>query len=144
MEAFSEMEYRAVVTREGAFTLAEFPDCPGCQTFVRGRADVVAAAREALEGWLEANLGRDMVPNRPGTKRISSRAKVIGVAVPMPLAFRLELRWKRADARKTQSEFGKLLGMTQQQYAKLEGPRSNPTLETVQRIVDRSGLTFFG
>ena len=104
----------------------------------------VAAAREALEGWLEANLGRDMIPNRPGTKRISSRAKTLAVVVPMPMAFRLDLRWKRAEAKKTQAEFGRLLGMTQQQYAKLEGPRSNPTLETVQRISDRSGLAFFG
>ncbi len=110
---------------------------------MRGRGDIARAAREALEGWLEANLGRDMVPNKPGTEKIARRAKVIDVAVPMSLAFRLELRWKRTEVRKTQAEFGKLLGMTQQQYAKLEGPRSNPTLETVQRISDRSGLAFF-
>lgn len=138
------MHYRCVVSREGQFTLAEFPDCPGCQTFVKGRADITVAVREALEGWLEANLGRDLIPKKPGTVRIPKGAKVIEISVPMPLAFRLELRWKRADARKTQAEFGKLLGMSQQQYAKLEGPRSNPTLETVQRIADRSGLGFFG
>lgn len=137
------MQYRAIVTREGDFTLAEVPDCPGCQTFVRGRRDIGIAARDALEGWLEANLGRDMIPNKPGTAKVSRSAKVIDVVVPMPLAFRLELRWKRAEVRKTQAEFGKLLGMTQQQYAKLEGTRSNPTLETVQRIADRSGLAFF-
>jgi DNA-binding XRE family transcriptional regulator/predicted RNase H-like HicB family nuclease len=137
------MHYRCVVTREGQFTLAEFPDCPGCQTFVKGRANIAVAAREALEGWLEANLGRDLVPTKPGTVGIPRSAKVIEIGVPMPLAFRLELRWKRAQAKKTQAEFGKLLGMSQQQYAKLEGPRSNPTLETVQRIADRSGLGFF-
>lgn len=67
---------------------------------------------------------------------------MIDVVVPMPLAFRLELRWKRAEVRKTQAEFRRLLGMTQQEYAKLEGSRSNPTLQTVQRIADRSGLAF--
>jgi len=75
---------------------------------------------------------------------IGTRSRVIDVAVPMPLALRLDLRWKRDAAKKTQAEFGKLLGMSQQQYAKLEGPRSNPTLETVQRIADRSGMAFFG
>jgi len=137
------MKYRAIVTRERYFTLAEFPDCPGCQTFVKGHADIVAMARDALEGWLEANLGHELVPQKPGTVRISKKAKVLEISVPMPLAFRLELRWKRAEAKKTQAEFGKLLGMSQQQYAKLEGPRSNPTLETVQRIADRSGVSFF-
>ena len=138
------MQYRCVLAHENQFTLATFPDCPGCQTFVKGRADIAAAARQALEGWLEANLGRDLVPQKPGTVRISKNAKVIDVTVPIPLAFRLELRWKRAESRKTQAEFGKLLGMSQQQYAKLEGPRSNPTLETVDRIAEVSGLTFFG
>jgi DNA-binding XRE family transcriptional regulator/predicted RNase H-like HicB family nuclease len=136
------MKYRAVVTREGRATLAAFPDCPGCQTFVNGRADIAAAAREALEGWLEVNLAGDVIPKKPGTIRISKAARILEVGVPMPLAFRLELRWKRAEAKKTQAEFGKLLGMSQQQYANLEGPRSNPTLETVQRIVDRSGVSF--
>lgn len=136
------MQYSAVVTREGAFTLAAFPDCPGCQTFVRGDEDIDTAAQEALEGWLEANLGREMVPLRPGTVSIPRGAEVHEITVPLPLAFRLELRWVRAEASKTQAQFGKQLGMSQQQYAKLEGTGSNPTLGTVQRVIDRVGVGF--
>lgn len=134
------MQYPAIITAEGNYTLAEFPDCPGCQTFAREGEDIEGSAAEALEGWLEANLGRDSVPNRPGTVTTPKRAKVRQVDVPLILSFRLELRWARADARETQAEFGQMLGMTQQQYARLEGTRSNPTLDTVDRVARLAGL----
>lgn len=134
------MQYSAIVTREGEFILGAFPDCPGCQTFVHGDEDIDVAAHEALEGWLEANLRKEMLPSRPGTVSIPKSAKVHEITVPLPLAFRLELRWARAEASKTQAEFGKQLGMSQQQYAKLEGSGSNPTLGTVQRVAERAGV----
>lgn len=134
------MQYPAIVTKEGEFTLAEFPDCPGCQTFVRGDADIEGAAREALEGWLDANLGREMLPNRPGTVAISKRAHVRNIAVPLNLSLRLELRRARDEAGLTQAEFAETVGMTQQQYARLEGAASNPTLSTLDRIASRAGL----
>lgn len=134
------MQYPAIITKEGEFTLAEFPDCPGCQTFTREGEDIEASAKEALEGWLEANLGRDSVPNRPGTERISKGAEVKAISVPLTLAFRLALRWARAESGKTQAQFGKMLEMTQQQYARLEGAGSNPTLETIDRVAPRAGV----
>lgn len=134
------MRYPAIVTKEGEFTLAEFPDCEGCQTFVRKGESIEESAQEALELWLDANLGRDSIPNRPSTVRIPKDAKVIEIAVSLSLAFRLELRWAREEERKTQAQFGKKLGMSQQQYAKLEGPRSNPTLGTIDRVAKVTGL----
>ena len=44
------MVYVAEFRREGSNTLASFPDCPGCQTFGRTRAQAVARASEALAG----------------------------------------------------------------------------------------------
>jgi len=134
------MQYPAIITKEGEFTLAEFADCEGCQTFVRKGEDIEESAREALEGWLEANLGRDTVPNRPGTVPIPKAAEVRNILVPLAIAFRLELRWARADAGKTQAEFSKALGMTQQQYARLEGADSNPTVSTIDRVGRAAGF----
>src|SRR5213079_3626750 len=42
------MHYTAVVTREGKQTLAEFPGCPGCQTFADRDEDIAERAEEAL------------------------------------------------------------------------------------------------
>jgi predicted RNase H-like HicB family nuclease/DNA-binding XRE family transcriptional regulator len=134
------MKYPAVITKEGAFTLAEFPDCEGCQTYARKGEDIEEVAREALEGWLEANLGRDTIPNRPGTVAIPKNADVREISVPLALAIRLELRRARVDLGLTQSQFGKILGMTQQQYARLESAGSNPTVDTVDRLTKVAGI----
>lgn len=134
------MQYPAIITKEGEFTLAEFPDCEGCQTFVRKGKSIEESAREALEGWIEANLGRDRTPNRPGTVAIPAKAEILQVSIPLALEFRLELRWLREAYGVTQAAFGQNLGMTQQQYARLESAQSNPTLETVERISKATGL----
>lgn len=134
------LHYPAIITREGRYTLASFPDCPGCQTFVEEGEDIEVMAREALEGWLEANLTRDLVPNRPGTVAVSRGADVRQISVPFRLGFRLRLRWVREISGETQAEFAKKVGMTQQQYARLEGAKSNPTLETVDRVTSYAPL----
>lgn len=134
------MQYPAIITKEGVFTLAEFPDCEGCQTFVRKGESIEESAREALEGWIEANLGRDRTPNRPGTVAIPVKAEILQVSIPLALEFRLDLRWLREAYGVTQAAFGQKLGMTQQQYARLESAQSNPTLQTVERISKATGL----
>jgi predicted RNase H-like HicB family nuclease len=48
------MHDTAIVTKEGRQTLAEFPGCPGCQTFADAGDDIGNCASEALLGWLEA------------------------------------------------------------------------------------------
>ena len=50
------MQFDAYIHREGKAWLAEFPDCPGCQTFADSRDALPGAAAEALEGWLESHL----------------------------------------------------------------------------------------
>jgi predicted RNase H-like HicB family nuclease len=59
------MNYCAEITYEGRFVLAEFPDCPGCQTFVEVGEDFLAAATEALNVWLESLLDHGEVPPMP-------------------------------------------------------------------------------
>ncbi len=131
------MQYPAVISHEGKFILAEFPDCPGCQTFVEEGESIEEAAQEALEGWLESNLGRDLVPPHP--RRTSGTAQeILMVPIDSLLGVRLELRWARDDADLTQARLAQRVGMTQQQLAKLEAG-GNPTLSTLSRVAQGLG-----
>lgn len=130
------MHYPAVVAREGRVLLAEFPDCPGCQTFAEDQESLEANAEEALTGWLESNLGRDLVPPRPGQR---SGKNILLVPVPVSLGLRMELRWARDEAKLTQAQLAKRIGMTQQQLANLESENANPTFGTITRVAKGLG-----
>lgn len=132
------MEYPALIEREGKFVTAEFPDCPGCQTFAEKGQDIVAEASDALSGWLEAHLGRNLVPPKPS--RVSGNGiRIIQVPVDPLLAIRLALRWARAEASLTQTQLADKLGMSQQQLARLESGDSNPTVRTIARVAEGLG-----
>jgi DNA-binding XRE family transcriptional regulator/predicted RNase H-like HicB family nuclease len=134
------MHYDAFVRREGKHLLAEFPDCPGCQTFTDSGDGLAEAAQEALEGWLEAHLVGRQVPPRPSEHtRAPVGAKLARVPVRAGLAAALAVRWARQDAGLTQGELGKRAGVTQQQIAKLEDPDENPSLETLEKIARALG-----
>ena len=135
------MHYVAYIAREGKNLLAEFPDCPGCQTFAGSGDDLAAAAREALEGWLEAHLATGRVPPRP-VEHTGAPAgqRVARVAVRPGLAASLQIRWARADARLSQRALGERAGVSQQQIAKLEDPDENPSLETLAKVARALGL----
>lgn len=134
------MHYVAYISREGRHTLAEFPDCPGCQTFSDGE-DLAVLAREALEGWLEAHLVDGQIPPRPVEHRVAPKGtSMTRVPVRPGLAAALEIRWARCDAGLSQSALGKLAGVSQQQIAKLENPDENPSLETLEKVARALGL----
>lgn len=129
------MRYPALVTKEGRHTLAEFPDCPGCQTVVGPGEDIASAAAEALEGWLESMLeAKDDI--RAPSRRMRARggAAVLWVPVPARLASMLQIRWARLNANLTQAELARRAGVSQQQIAKLEHPDSNPTIATLEKV----------
>jgi DNA-binding XRE family transcriptional regulator/predicted RNase H-like HicB family nuclease len=136
------MHYDAYVHREGKHVLAEFPDCPGCQTFA-DNADVLATtAQEALEGWLEAHLVSGQIPPRPIERSGAPQAKKLArIPVRAGLTAALTIRWARHDAGLSQTELGKRAGVKQQQIAKLEDPDENPTLETLEKVARALGLT---
>jgi transcriptional regulator with XRE-family HTH domain/predicted RNase H-like HicB family nuclease len=130
------MQYPAKVSREGRFVLADFPDCPGCQTFVEEGESIEEAAQEALTGWLESNLGRDLVPPHPSAGDATSMM----VTVPASLAVRLEIRWAREKKQLTQADLARALKMSQQQIAKLESAKANPTVDTLERLAIGLGM----
>jgi predicted RNase H-like HicB family nuclease/DNA-binding XRE family transcriptional regulator len=136
------MRYDAYVQREGKHLLAEFPDCPGCQTFADSADDLAAAAHEALEGWLEAHLIDGEVPPRPVVRSGAPAGKALGrISVRIGLAVALTIRWARQDRGLSQKALGDLAGVKQQQIAKLENPDENPTLETIEKVAKALGLS---
>ena len=129
--------YPAVVTREGRQVLAEFPSCPGCQTFAAPGQRIEEQAGEALESWLGAHLVTGEAPPRP--PRHAPAGKVIWVGVPARLAAKLDLRWARHAAGLTQAQLAARAKVSQQAIAKLEHPDSNPTLETLEKVARALG-----
>jgi ribosome-binding protein aMBF1 (putative translation factor) len=132
------MHYAARITREGRNWLAEFIDAPGCQTCADSQDELRAAAREALEGWLEAHLIDREAPPRP--KKIRPRPGVWFVEVQTVLAVAVQLRWARQDAGLTQAQLARRAHVSQQQIAKLERPGSNPTLDTLAKVARALGV----
>lgn len=135
------MRYVAYISREGNHVLAEFPDCPGCQTFADSENEITQVAREALEGWLEAHLADGQVPPRPAVHYGAPLAKSMArIPVRPGLAAALNIRWARHDAGLSQKRLGELAGVSQQQIAKLEDPDENPSLETLAKVGRAVGL----
>jgi DNA-binding XRE family transcriptional regulator/predicted RNase H-like HicB family nuclease len=134
------MHYVAYISREGRHSLAEFPDCPGCQTFDDGEG-LAAAAHEALEGWLETHLVSGKVPPRPVEHTTAPKGVSLArVSVRAGLAAALEIRWARQEAGLSQAALGKLAGVTQQQIAKLEDPDQKPGLDTLEKVARALGV----
>jgi ribosome-binding protein aMBF1 (putative translation factor) len=131
------MRYPARLKKEGKYMLAEFTDCPGCQTFSERGESIRANASDALVGWLEATMARGGIPSRP-SKRVKGR--VLWVDVPLALSAKIAIRWARHNAGLTQSELAKRIGVSQQQIARLEHPDYNPTLETLEKVAEALGI----
>jgi predicted RNase H-like HicB family nuclease/DNA-binding XRE family transcriptional regulator len=130
------MRYVAVLKKEGRNVLAEFPDCPGCQTFAEPGEDIRARAREALEGWLEANLVAGRSPPEP---RARANRRRISVSVSPRLALAMTIRWARLRAGLTQAQLAKRARMAQPAVARLEDPDWNPTIETLEKVARALG-----
>jgi DNA-binding XRE family transcriptional regulator/predicted RNase H-like HicB family nuclease len=128
------MEYHFKLKQEGRWWTADFVDAPGCVTQGTSRAKAIAAAGEALAGWLEAHLIDGRSPPRPAQRR-----GTVPVPVDPQLAVAVTLRWARLDAGLTQAQLATRAGVSQQQVAKLERPGANPSVATLRKIADALG-----
>jgi len=129
------VRYHLKVERDGRYWTATFLDAPGCATFATTRTKALAAAAEALEGWLEAHLVDGRAPPRP-----MASEGTVGVDVNPQLAVSVALRWARQEAGLTQAELARRIGVSQQQVAKLERPGANPSIATLRKVADALGV----
>jgi antitoxin HicB len=135
------MQYTAFVSRDGDNYLIEFPDCPGCQTFAESEVEVMAMAREALEGWLEATLAERRLP--PIAQRHTKAplgTSMLRVPINPVLSIAIQVRQARAQKGLSQGDLAGMIGVTQQAIAKLEDPDANPTLDTIRKAAEALGL----
>jgi DNA-binding XRE family transcriptional regulator/predicted RNase H-like HicB family nuclease len=135
------MHYAAYIYRQGNRVLAEFPDCPGCETVADSSDALAASAREALEAWLEVRLAAGKVPPKPQPRAHAPDGKSLALIPVRPgLSAALLIRWARRERGLTQSGLALLTGVKQQQINKLEDPDVNPTLETLAKVAKALGL----
>ena len=129
------MEYHVKLSREGRWWTAEFTDAPGCVTQGLSQPKAIAAAGEALAGWLEAHLVDGRSPPRPASRRGTTP-----IHIDPQLAVAITLRWARHDAGLTQAQLAARAGVSQQHVAKLERPGSNPSIATLHKIAEALGV----
>ncbi len=134
------MEYVAKVSRSQGQWAIEFPDCNGCVTCGSTRDEARMMAAEALALWLESRLENGHVPPRPKYANKNGWA----IAVDVSTALALQLRWLRDDRGLSQGQVAKLAGVTQQQVARLERTKSNPTVKTLDLLARALGVRFNG
>lgn len=132
------MIYMARITKEGRRTLAQFPDCPGCQTFAAPGENVSELAKDALDGWLEAHLMYGEAPPPPKA-RVPALSRLAVRVNPM-LAVRLQLRWARLALGVSQAELARRVGVSRQQISLLESPNANLTLATLEKVARSLGM----
>jgi antitoxin HicB len=131
------MYYVAKLIREGRHWLVDFPDCPGCQTFGDSKTEALEMAADALAGWLASTLKHGGLP--PVPKSRGGRA-MVPVPVPARLAAVMTIRLRRGQLGLSQRQLANLLGVTQQQVAKLEDPDTNSSLASIEKAMRALGI----
>jgi len=131
------MFYQAKVSQEDDAWLAEFPDCPGCQTQSDTDWELKLMAKEAVEGWLEVQLIGGRCPPVP---REHSGDAFMPVHIDPVLATRIQIRLARHEAGWTQQDLAERAGVTQQQIAKLEHPDCNASIGTLAKAATALGM----
>ena len=122
------MTYNCTVEKmdDGKF-LVRFPDMTNILTCGTSLENALEMAGEALDGVLASCLDHNLPIVSP------SFSGGYPVEVSPKVAFAIELRKARAD--RTQKKIAKSVGMSYQQYQRLENPhKTNPTLETLWRL----------
>ena len=130
------MTYYCDIRKEndGMFVVS-FPDMPNVITYGNSKEHALQMAKEALEGTLEVDIDYALGIPEPEYR------KGYPVAVDPRIAFAVELRHARAG--RTQQDVAAAVGMTYQQYQRLENPRkTNPTISTIHKLEQALGCSF--
>ena len=129
------MKYNCIIEKTDDWFIVTFPDMPNIQTSGETESEALEMANEALNGSLIVCLEKDLPI--PDVKFKGG----IEIEVSPKVAFAINLR--KARANQTKKEVAAKLGMTYQQYQRLENPyKTNPTLEMMFRLQKTFGCKF--
>ncbi len=136
------MIYYAKITKERAGEyFVEVLGLDGCFTEGRNISDALKNAREALNGWLMAHCDLEMNFKKFYHSKKHKGKNIYPIRADLNVEFAVRLRIVRQMKGITQTQAAKLLGVSQQAYAKLEQPKkSNPSLITLQKLVSALDL----
>lgn len=128
------MRYPAKVVKEGDKKVAifRFADGSECATEAGPEESIEEMALEALKGRLKMYLDEGEAPPHPPKR--APRGDVLWIDLPLRIKASLGIRWARERVGVTQSELAKRLDVSQQAVAKLESPRANLTLGTLEKV----------
>jgi antitoxin HicB len=129
------MRYYAKVRKSEGVYLVTFPDLPSVNTYGETLPEALRNAAEALNGALESDFERGFRLVAPMEHKGRS---VHAVQVAPHLAVAYALRALRNG--RTQGEIARKLGVSYQNYAKLENPRRcNPRIRTLEKVAEALG-----
>lgn len=129
------MHYNAKIRKsEGAY-LVTFPDLPNINTYGATLSEALSNAAEALNGALESDFERGFqLP--PAASQTGRGIHPIDVAPHLSVAYAL----RALRSGHSQGEIARKLGVSYQNYAKLENPRRcNPRIRTLEKVAEAFG-----
>jgi ribosome-binding protein aMBF1 (putative translation factor) len=133
----SMLQYVAYVSQDGNTYRIRFPDAPGCETRAEEAVALYATAKTAIEQWLRTQLVANTMPGLPHMHRSpEANEKRMHVDVASGLSLAVQIRHLRLMHGWSQAKLASLVGVSQQQIAKLEDPDADRTAATVAKVVE--------
>ena len=130
------MFYVAKIERDGDGWSASFPDVPGAMTCADSMDEVLSEAADALNGVLAAMLDRkDAMPVRktePDEKR-----GLYAIEADPGVSFAYQAFEARRG--KPAAAIARRMGMTRQNFSRLENPRSNLSIRMMEKVAKALG-----
>ncbi len=118
-----------------------FPDLEGCFTYGSTLEETKKNAQEALSVHLESLDSRSKQIPHPSTIKGKN---VFYISPDIKIAFAIEIKRIREKKGLTQKAIAEKMGIGWASYQRLENPRrTNPTLDTIHRLEEVLGVSFF-
>ena len=116
----------------------QFVELPNIVTYCDRKDDVLETAHDALIGCIEADI--DQFLDIPIPRLIKVR-NTIAVSIPLNLTCAILFRRLRKEQGLTTMEVAQKLGISRQAYERLESSRSNPSTDTIEKVLRILGIS---
>lgn len=133
------MIFHAKVKKQENGYQIQFIELPNIITFCERKENILGIAREALIGCVGADL--DQFWDLPLPKKIKAR-NVLSIPLPLNLSCAILFKKLRNKEGLTTAEVAKRLGVSRQAYERLESSRSNPSVGTIEKVLNVLGASY--